>query len=88
MPLDQPIDIDGSFVSRDCRRAKASNRWVSDAARCAEVIAASRYLSMPSVRPAAYPHPDQIEPADDTGQQIVEIMRDAAGELPDGLHLL
>jgi hypothetical protein len=29
-----------------------------------------------------------LDPAHDDGQQIVEIMRDAAGELPDRLHLL
>ncbi len=30
----------------------------------------------------------QIERADDAGQQIVEVVRDAAGQLPDRLHLL
>ena len=29
-----------------------------------------------------------VEVADDDGQQVVEIVRDAAGELADGLHLL
>src|SRR3546814_2168270 len=30
----------------------------------------------------------QLEPADDDRQHIVEIMRDAAGQLADGFHLL
>ena len=31
---------------------------------------------------------DQVEVADDGGQQVVEVVRDAAGELADRLHLL
>ena len=31
---------------------------------------------------------DHVEAAQDDGQQIVEVVRDAAGELADGLHLL
>ncbi len=30
----------------------------------------------------------EIEPADDDGEHIVEVVSDAAGELADGLHLL
>ena len=29
-----------------------------------------------------------VEAADDAGQQVVEVVRQAAGELADGLHLL
>ena len=31
---------------------------------------------------------DHAEVAEDGGQQVVEIVRDAAGELADGIHLL
>ena len=31
---------------------------------------------------------DHVEIADDDGEQVVEVVRDAAGELADGLHLL
>ena len=31
---------------------------------------------------------DHVEPAQDDGEQVVEVVRDAAGELADGLHLL
>src|SRR5574338_81701 len=30
----------------------------------------------------------QVDPADDDGEHIIEVVRDAAGELPDRLHLL
>ncbi len=36
----------------------------------------------------AHPPLREIQAADDHGEQIVEIMRDAAGELADGIHLL
>jgi hypothetical protein len=31
---------------------------------------------------------EQVEVADDYPQQIIEVMRQAPGQLPDGLHLL
>ncbi len=30
----------------------------------------------------------QVEPADDDGEHVVEVVRDTAGQLPYGLHLL
>jgi len=33
-------------------------------------------------------HQEEVGEADDRGQHIVEVMRDAAGELTHGLHLL
>ena len=39
-------------------------------------------------RVARRPRLQQLEIADDRGQQIVEVVRDAAGQMADGLHLL
>jgi hypothetical protein len=39
-------------------------------------------------RPGADPSPGDLAVAADDGQQVVEVVRDAAGELPDRLHLL
>ena len=37
---------------------------------------------------AVEPAPGKVDPADDHRQHIVEIVRDAAGQLADRLHLL
>ena len=70
------------------RRENASRRCVSAAARLAEVMAplTKRWIS-PS-RPLDQALLHQIERADDSLQQIVEVVSDAASELSDGLHLL
>jgi hypothetical protein len=34
------------------------------------------------------PDLQQVQRADDAGQEVVEVVRDAAGELADGFHLL
>ena len=76
------------FGSSGWRREKASSRWVSAAARLAEAMAARRVAvdsRQPALRDARL---HQVERADDAGQQIVEIVRDAAGELADRFHLL
>ena len=39
-------------------------------------------------RPSAQAALEQVEIAEDDGQQVVEVVRDAAGELADRLHLL
>ena len=41
-------------------------------------------LDLAGIQPAL----DDVERSGDAGQQIVVIMRDAAGQLPDRLHLL
>src|SRR3712207_7947889 len=38
--------------------------------------------------PLRDPRLHEVERTDDAGQQVVEVMRDAAGELADRLHLL
>ena len=76
------------FGSSVCRRAKASSRWVSAAARAAAPCAAvdvALEIAEPALR---QPRLQQLQAADDPGQQVVEVVRDAAGELADGLHLL
>ena len=78
------------FGSSACRREKASSRWVRVAARRAPCMAFSAALRTRSGRAASRADlaQDEVEPAHHHGQQVVEIMRDAAGELADGLHLL
>ena len=67
------------------RRAKASRRWVrprlGGARHGARGEALHRCCSAPSAARAS-------EVAHDGRQQIVEVVRDAAGELADRLHLL
>jgi hypothetical protein len=38
--------------------------------------------------PLAHPALDELERPDDAGEQVVEVVRDPAGELPDRLHLV
>ena len=76
-------------VSRGCSgclRANASRCWVSSAPREAassiiRVMAASCGSSFDRVG-------EDLDRAGDDGQDIVEVMGDAAGELADGFHLL
>ncbi len=70
-----------------CWREKASSRAVRLAARgrrvgrrldeLPDVVLAARQLAL-----------DKVHGADDDGQHVVEIVRDAAGKLADRLHLL
>ena len=70
------------------RRENASKRWVSVAARPAARVAASirRSPSAPAV--CRQPAPEPLETAQNHLQQVVEVVRHAAGELADRLHLL
>ena len=61
-------------------------RLVSVAPRSAPWIAPS--ISRISARIVRQPFPQQFEIAEDGHQQIVEVVRDAAGELAEALHLL
>ena len=78
------------------RREKASSRWVSCAALRAPCIAASsgcqswpqRASVAAGRRASAKLPPHGVEIADDDGEQIVEVVGDAAGELAHRLHLL
>ena len=68
------------------RRAKASIRWVSAAPRCAPCIALSIRAGSCRVVRQALAH--QFEAAEHRRQEVVEVVRDAAGQLADRLHLL
>ena len=75
-------------MSSDWRRANARSRCVRAAARYAEADAASMKRGISSGRLACHAPAHEIERADDAGQQIIEVVRDAAREMADGLHLL
>ncbi len=71
---------------RSCCRANARRRCVSEAPRSRALQrAVDQAMQARIVRDALA---QQIEIAHHRHQQIVEIMRDAAGELADGFHLL
>ena len=69
-----------------CRRAKASMRLVRVEPRCAPCTALSSSAMQLGIVGQALAH--QFEAAEHRHQQIVEVVGDAAGELPDRLHLL
>ena len=70
------------------RRENASSRCVSAAARCAPRIASAIALSARGSAGGRGVPLQRLEVADDDGQQVVEVVRDAAGQLADRLHLL
>ena len=77
------------FGSSGCRREKASSRLVSAAARCAPRIALSSARSRFGLAPRLLRLAlGGFEIAEHDHQQIVEVVRDAAAELTDRLHLL
>ena len=81
----QRVDVDPRGCS-GCLRAKASRRWVSSAPRSA---ASSIILAIAaSSRPVGDGLGQDLEGAGDDGQDVVEVVGDAAGQLADGLHLL
>ena len=92
MPATSRLTLTG-FGSSGWRREKASRRWVSTAARWAPRMALSVACAesgCPDVRRSRWAASRWMFsrlPTDD-GQQIVEIVRDAAGQLADRLHLL
>ena len=70
-----------------CLRAKERRCEVRAAPRCAAFAARSTRTRMGcSACPSLLA--DELEVAEDHGQQIVEVVGDAAGELADRLHLL
>ncbi len=72
---------------RLCRRAKVSNWRVRVSPRFAAVrIASSAWMIRGSV--GLQPAPQDLLVAADDHQQIVEVVRDAAGQLPERLQLL
>ena len=69
-----------------CRRAKASIRLVSIAAALRALNRVVEQRLEFGIVGQALAH--QFEAAEHRHQQIVEVVGDAAGELPDRLHLL
>ena len=69
-----------------CRRLKASSWCVSSAARCAARRISSSVLARRAV--GADRLERQVAVAEDRGEQVVEVVGDAAGEAAHGLHLL
>ena len=69
-----------------CFRLNASSWRTSVAARCAARLISRRSSRRGSSR-LDLPH-QQLGVADDGGEEVVEVVRDAAGELADRLHLL
>ena len=79
--------ISSGSGSSGCWREKASSRCVSVAARCTP---AHRALGQPDQRGTVRRQPplQQLDIAADHRQMVVEVVRDAAGELANRLHLL
>ena len=69
-----------------CRREKASSWRTRPAARLALLLDVHDVLVGGVGRPVRLQQ--QVGEADDGGQHVVEVVRDAAGELADRLHLL
>ena len=86
-PPDLPDDPLMSSTSgwSTCLRLKASSCRVSRLARCAARLISSRSSRAEVGGVERGRH--QLGVAGDDGQQVVEVVRDAAGEPPDGLHL-
>ena len=70
-----------------CCRANASSRLVRDAGAVggrARAVQEALDRKVSALDPALH----QLDAADDDAQHVVEVVRDPAGELTDGLHLL
>ncbi len=76
------------FGSRVCLRENARRRWVKAAARLAAPCA-TRHVAVDLGEPALrHPRLHQLQRAGYARQQVVEVVRQPAGQLSDGLHLL
>ena len=69
-------------------RLKVSICWMRSRARVEARCACSRYLPKPRIPLAGGPIPGQRDVAHDAGQDIVEVVGDAAGQVADRLHFL
>ena len=69
-----------------CLRLNASSWRVRPAARFAARLISSTSARRGSVR--SRPSSTQVGVAEDGGEHVVEVVRDAAGEPPDRFHLL
>ena len=92
-PAQQPRDVGDQRVRRRCAAAAAAGggRRRAAAASGRRRAAPRRALSPPSSstsRSGPCELAQQVEIADDDAEQVVEIVRHAAGEIADRLHLL
>ena len=85
---EQRVDVDRPEHPATGGARRRAGARSAPAARCAEVLAASMKRSRSSMRPAAMRRFMMSSAADDAGQHVVEVVRDAAGQLADRLHLL
>ena len=83
---DQPVDVGGLRIERLAPREREQLLSERHGA-----LRAARHLIDCAPQFAVFRRcvtPDRFEVADDDGEQVVEVVRDAAGELADRLHLL
>ena len=83
---DQPVDVGGLRIQRLAPREREQLLGQRDGALCAARHLIDRAPQFAVVGRSVAP--DRFEIADDDGEQVVEVVRDAAGELADRLHLL
>src|SRR5205814_10306410 len=76
------------FDWRLCSVVRASDRKQLVGERGAPLAGVANFLQVARVAIAATTLQQQIGAAADDGQQVVEVVRDARGELTDRLHLL
>ena len=87
MPGHQPVGVDGLGLQR--LLAREGEQPLGQAAPpAARRAARARGSASTSGDGWAMPALEHLEGADDDGQQVVEVVRDAAGKLAEGVHLL
>ena len=83
---DQPVDVERP-AAPGLAAGEGEQPMGQRAARVRALPRCDIAVDSPA-RPAPARRRTQIQAADDDRQQVVEVVRDAAGELADGLHLL
>ena len=79
------VEIEHDAARGACRRANVSRRLVRRAPISAALLAAASKSRCSGILQL---HLEQLVVAGDDGQQVVEVVRDAARQLPDRLHAL
>ena len=86
MPADQLVDVDGLRIERlPPREGQKPLRQSRSAAGALHGVIGHAAQPRGVAREPAL---EKLDVADDDGEQVVEVVGDAAGELTDGLHLL
>ena len=85
MPGDKPVDVDGlhleRMLAREGEQPLHQGRGALGGLTAIAEPAADALLALDAAQ-------REIEIADDRGEQVVEVVRDAAGEAADRFHLL